>query len=488
MPTNAINDTGVKYVYDKLDAKKVDKEAGKGLSTNDYSNADKSKVDKIDETTTSISGNPISIPNLKANQLAKNPIITLEPIQAGSGTPSPSNIRAISGYDKIEVLSCGVNVWDEVWELGELNAQGQNASSTTKIRSKNYIPVVGGSTYYLKLSSASAQVFICFYDVNKTFISSNSPYQGTFTVPLMARYCRFNCPATYGTTYNNDMGINYPAAQTSYVSSNKTTDLSESLGQTVYGLTDDVRSGLCTDIWTKIDASTLSWGYNGTQKRYEADLPNAKSVGSGRSDKIVCSKYATDVDAAAGDSWKVFQSGRTVFVYDNDRTGNPTGDIAYILADVTIQLTPHEISLLKDYAYLSTNGTNIQFDYHNGELASLGDVSQLGETVNELGDRLTAIPKRNEQINITSYNSTSNRFTVPTDGYITCHMPTSGNNYIRVGIYDKDAGTIGITQVNKADVDNVVGIFVKKGMLAMISMPSGAGGDAWFRGIDYVTP
>ena len=70
----------------------------------------------------------------------------------------------------------------------------------------------------------------------------------------------------------------------------------------------------------------------------------------------------------------------------SNSTGTIAGKFVYKLATpFTIQLTPHEISLLKDYAYVSTNGTNITFDYHNGELASLSDVSQLGETVNELG-------------------------------------------------------------------------------------------------------
>jgi hypothetical protein len=54
----------------------------------------------------------------------------------------------------------------------------------------------------------------------------------------------------------------------------------------------------------------------------------------------------------------------------------------------TIQLTPHEIALSQGYNYISTNGTSISLAYHNGELASLADVSQLGETVNELGDYL----------------------------------------------------------------------------------------------------
>lgn len=47
MATNAANDTGLKHIWDKLIAKlalKVDKETGKGLSTNDYTTAEKSKL------------------------------------------------------------------------------------------------------------------------------------------------------------------------------------------------------------------------------------------------------------------------------------------------------------------------------------------------------------------------------------------------------------------------------------------------------------
>ena len=57
----------------------------------------------------------------------------------------------------------------------------------------------------------------------------------------------------------------------------------------------------------------------------------------------------------------------------------------------TIQLTPYEISLLKDYVYVSTNGTNISLDYHNGELASLSDVAQLSETVERLTEYIKGL-------------------------------------------------------------------------------------------------
>ena len=58
---------------------------------------------------------------------------------------------------------------------------------------------------------------------------------------------------------------------------------------------------------------------------------------------------------------------------------------------IEIQLTPHEISLLKDYAYVSTNGTSIALDYHNGEIATLGDVSQLNEVVEGMNSKFITV-------------------------------------------------------------------------------------------------
>jgi hypothetical protein len=261
MPTNAINDTGVKYIYDKLDAKKVEKETGKGLSTNDYDNTDKAKVDMIDNTTTSASSNPISIADLKSAQIALNSVITFEPIQAGSGTPSPSNIRAISGYDKIEVLSCQKNLFDkDKVELGGIDqTTGENMPSTSIYRTKVYINVKSGGTYYISgLENTAIRVFRY---IGNTFLTSGV-YYTDFAVTFDDETTRIRMQ---GASLNDKKGtiqIELGSTPTTYSPYHKTTDLSESLGQTVYGLTDDVRSGLCTDIWTKIDLSTLNWGYS----------------------------------------------------------------------------------------------------------------------------------------------------------------------------------------------------------------------------------
>ena len=252
-----------------------------------------------DKTTTSASGNPISISGLKSNQLAVNPIITFEPIQAGSGIPSPSNVRAISGYNKIEVLSA-------------------NGSDPT------------------------AQGYI------------------------------------------------------------KTTDLSESLGQTVYGGTLDLRSGKMTVTWGK---SIVTWGDgsspsnlgNYTRKSFYS-LPCALDDSS-RSMQI-CDKAPMVTDYASDSNhFYTSSNGTTIIFMPNSTDASTTIEVCYPIATPsTIQLTPHEISLLKDYAYVSTNGTTITLDYHNGELASLADVAQLGETVNNLLNNQTAIISESQDI------------------------------------------------------------------------------------------
>ena len=54
----------------------------------------------FDEEGESVTGNPLSF-TTDSEQTARSTLITFEPIQAGSGDPSPENVRAISGYEGI---------------------------------------------------------------------------------------------------------------------------------------------------------------------------------------------------------------------------------------------------------------------------------------------------------------------------------------------------------------------------------------------------
>ena len=323
-------------------------------------------------------------------------------VGAGSGSGyvySPfENICPISGYDKIEVLSCGVNVWDETWEVGAINGStGEPVSFSNRIRSKNFNRCIGGASYYGYIGFNVA-LRIAWYDIAHNFIEAPTTTGGIVTAPANACYFKVTTEGTtYGESYRNDIGLNYPATQTSYVASNKTTDISESLGQTVYGGTLDVRTGKFTVTHKAVDMGNIEWSYYQSSDFFYASSTSMSDVASGvSSSNSWCEIYPIVPEAQQGypNAWwnstqlRIYYTGYTdATTFKNAMTGYK---LVYPISNpFTIQLTPHEISLLKDYAYVSTNGTTIALDYHNGEMASLADVSQLGETVNALGDNLS---------------------------------------------------------------------------------------------------
>lgn len=102
----------------------------------------------------------------------------------------------------------GFNQWDEEWELGIYSWTGQKYPDSTKIRSKNLIPVFQSTTYFF---CTPKNVYLFFYDSEKNFISytESSLKNTTFTTPSNARYMTFYITDTaYGTTYNHDICIN----------------------------------------------------------------------------------------------------------------------------------------------------------------------------------------------------------------------------------------------------------------------------------------
>lgn len=107
-----------------------------------------------------------------------------------------------------KLVTTGFNQWDEQWEVGSLSS-GNNTADPDKIRSKNYIPVFGGQTYYFK---APVILFVHYYNSAKECISASSYPNGytvrnnTLTLPSDVAFIRFRTLS--GTTYNHDICVN----------------------------------------------------------------------------------------------------------------------------------------------------------------------------------------------------------------------------------------------------------------------------------------
>ncbi len=181
------------------------------------------------------------------NNIVFKPMLRLATESDASFTPY-SNICPITGHTDVEVWRTGVNVWDEEWENGYLGIDGTSISyiaSSSRIRSKNWIPVVVGETYYYNGGGYGSFV-IGAEDTNGTnAVLITSTDSSGFTFTPTRPFVKFAPRAGYGATYNNDISINYPSTDTTYHA--YTADTVEvQIGQTVYGGTLDVVNGVVT--------------------------------------------------------------------------------------------------------------------------------------------------------------------------------------------------------------------------------------------------
>ena len=171
---------------------------------------------------------------------------TIQAYQEGSGDPSPVNKRNIIPFSELNMYKRGVNLWDEQWELGGYyNDTGLPRPLTDRIRCKNAIPIKQDTEIYTPFSMA-----FLFYDKNDNVLPSvsrvgysradnmylrqSSNTEGKFLIPQGAYYMRFYLQNTYGTTYNNDISINYPSTDTDYHAYNGA-QYTKQLGEEIFG-------------------------------------------------------------------------------------------------------------------------------------------------------------------------------------------------------------------------------------------------------------
>lgn len=192
----------------------------------------------------------------------------------------------LNAYNEGEVInmsasgikSVGRNIWDEEWESGAIaNATGEDAKDSSRIRSKNYIPIFPSTNYYCYYGedAGANHIYAFFYDKDKNFISGGARISGkVFTSPSNAHYLRFSNYGTTLTTYNHDICINLSDASFNgqYEAYREATeDLSLVAKYFPQGMRsagsahDEIRYNKQSNRWEKVvrigevDMGTLSW-------------------------------------------------------------------------------------------------------------------------------------------------------------------------------------------------------------------------------------
>ena len=239
--------------------------------------------------------------------------------------------EGIHDADTTELESCGINIWDEEWEV----------LYTNYLFSKNYIKVKENTTYYYKNSSVQTST-LYFYDSSKNQLSTlNFATNGTFTTPLNCEYIKFSF---LGTTYNHDICINYSNASINGNYYQHTHD-SVNVGSDVLRSVNDVRdtklpNGMKNIKVGVIDLSTLNFTQD-SSNRWIASLSTIyNNSNPGAKANILCDKYETKT---ANETYlgnigisSVYQE---IEIYDTSITqaSDITGTLYYELATPTTE-------------------------------------------------------------------------------------------------------------------------------------------------------
>lgn len=155
-------------------------------------------------------GNPLTFETNVAKNL-KSLLIPWTPTQSGSGDPSPSNVRPISGITGLNVYHPGNNIVPPDAEYEEnyfINSSGEVESNNSYKYTPDYIPVEPNTTYYVSMNktiSTALGFTVPLYDSSKGFIerivaigssgsSGKGTYTGSFTTTSATAFIRISVP------------------------------------------------------------------------------------------------------------------------------------------------------------------------------------------------------------------------------------------------------------------------------------------------------
>ena len=292
-----------------------------------------------------------------------------------SGTPTPSSPKLISGFTGANIYSRGANLWNEVWEVGTINnSTGADSPSNDTWRCVGYIPVTPSTAYYV-VNTKNVSLRYYFYDINKTFISSNTVGNSVLTTTDKTFYMRIRSVLSEGATYTNNVSINYPATDTAYHAYNAnstTTAISwQDEAGTIYGGSRNVTTGVLTVTHgiKQLNGTENTWN-SSTTYDFMVDITEMESGNylAGLADWLVTAiNTSTPLSVRFGANNKILYfygiignlTGVTdLATWKTYLSNNPLTVIFPLETPVTYQLTPTQINAIvgTNNVFTDTNG------------------------------------------------------------------------------------------------------------------------------------
>lgn len=384
-------------------------------------------VGLTDEQTTA-PGNPVTLTTAQSGG-AKSALVTFVPKQSGTGDPSPTNIRPISGWDSLDLIRTGKNLINALpaFQFLKQNYYGNNLviDETAKTAVFNST----GAGYYGLIQKSSPK-FPTYYNFKE-----NTSYTFIFKSDSTSDFLNIAVSFTDGTNTGSFRKSNRDAdGYITYVSPSNKTVSSLYIGQysgnttfyyetfcvmegthtradfepysgetytatfpdTIIGGSYDFVSGKLTITEKRINLGNLTWSDKSarySKYRYRATIPDEDMVvitdPGVLLDGLVCEIYK---ETTGNQNYQNVQGicgtdGKYLWVYD-DRYADESDESSlttalsgvyacYPLATPQeITLTPEQIELLKGSNTIWTDGDTVQIKYSelpNGNLGAVID-------------------------------------------------------------------------------------------------------------------
>lgn len=332
-----------------------------------------SDLEKIMVTDTA-SGAIASFPDGSDLLPAKSLTATIVPQQSGSGTPSPENVREISGWESVETSVAGKNLIDI--------ADGSITTTTLLLSKELTAGTYTFSTYGKREDGNQWRVLVTKMD--GTAIEAGTTSSGT---TMQRNYATFTLTETtsvrlmlqflssYSTLQYEKVQLEVGTQATDFTPYITATTHTTSLGRTVYGGTVDVVSGTLTVTRAIVDLGTLNWTYYSSGSTSDKAIfytPLAGAVGKPNSNVANCmaEKYKTDsVNGVLANVGGIGISNNSnppnVWVSTSSQSDTPSGQLCYELATpTTYTLTPSTINTLAGVNNVWVDSGDCSIEYY----------------------------------------------------------------------------------------------------------------------------
>lgn len=320
------------------------------------------------------SGDIVTFADGADNMPLKECVVQIDPVQSGSGDPSPTNVRPITGWTGANVYKSAILY--EFYRGGIGDNDGQPSTSTTRMRTLEWIPYNGETTLTfigVGMETDDRVRRIYWYDSSKTFISSNTldsgvkqlPYTYSgFTAPTGAAYFRLVMQKSDNTQVISYSGKYLAVNPAAYPISWQT------VAGTVYKGTINPLTGTLTVSFLKqnlfgegITVERKSTNTTGLGRFTVSGITGIVIASNSQPSTLICNAYKTvsnNQTYAKNDGIGTYSSAGTVVIYDTNHNEDTAETFAAYLESIgayvvyplitplTYQLDPVQITTLRE--------------------------------------------------------------------------------------------------------------------------------------------